>query len=516
MKHAMDWHLELLVDAEDAEKSHPGFECPNCWKEVTLARGKINAAYFRHADESPSCPDYHPGISSSSQWTSQHDSRFALRLACTEDKWTLYLKLPELRDTEIAKVTPQSLKGLAVALQHENGDPTIVNGLELWPGSGRSTVTFNPANPILRAYPQGDWPWDPMRWNHAVQNIPAMGAVFCQEMGGDYILCTASRPVYLGRSVVFLARHPVSPPKWITTRRLESHDGFTAWHFAAPCDADSRYSRWLTSLGTALAEIHDLSTFLTPPIDYGNDETHVIQANDCAIIAPSSTAVAIVAESSQELLLLKLSEPGDFVRLSGSFRDARLRTRSGDQMHVTKRDLAQPQQPFGRARLWCIMIGSRVHRPYSADDIDEIRAPELWVGTEIPLRFVAKVQYPNKTVTRLSHVNAEELGKWLKLVDSTACSLEVDAGSFGIIRISSAKQPHQPVEADDGSGASRGLSRNAPNSGTRRGQRSALNALKRPQWSSSFMALRADGEFSRPYWMLGGRRNPTGDWRIQR
>ncbi|MGW5108090.1 hypothetical protein [Nocardia sp. NPDC004123] len=514
MKHAIDWHFGSLVDAEVAEKSHPGFECPNCWKEVTLARGKINAAYFRHTDESPSCPDYHPGISSS-QWTSQHDSRFALRLAHADDKWTLYIKLPELRTTEIAQVTPQLLKGLAVALQHENGgDPTIVNGLELWPGSGRSTVTFNPANQILRAYPRGDWPGDPMRWNHAVQNIPAMGAVFCQEMGGDYILCTASRPVYLGRSVVFLAQQPVSPPKWIMTRELESHDGFTAWHFVAPRDADSRYSQWLTSLGTTLAEICDPSTFLTPPIDYRNDETHVIRADDCAIIAPSSSAVAIVAESSQEFHLLKLSEPGDFVRLSGSFRDARLRTRSGDQMHVT--NLAQSRQPFGHSRLWCITIGGRDHWPYSADNIDEIRAPELQVDTEISLRFVASVQYPSKPVKRLSHVNSEELRKWLKLVDSTACSLEVDAGSFGIIRISSVKQPHQPVETDDGSGASHRLPRNTATSGTRRSQRSALDALKRPQWSSAFMALRADDELSRPYWMSDGRRDTTGDWRIER
>lgn len=514
----MDWHSESLVDAEVANRNHP-FDCPNCWKEVTLAQGEINAAYFRHRDASPSCPDYHPGSGAYSHRIGHSDSRFVLRLARAEDKWTLYFKLPELQAKEMASVvSPRELVGLTVALQHHNGDITGVNALELWPGSGTSTVTVDPANQIRRTFTQGDWrTWDFKRWNNEVQDIPATGAVFAQDSGGDYVLCTGSRPLYLGRSAVFVAQEPASPPRWVESDKLESHQGFAAWHFVAPRATDTRYSQWLKKLGTTMAETRDPSIILTPPIEYRNDETHMIRSGDCAVIEPSSSAAAIVAQTSQEFQALKVGKTGQFVRLSGNFFDVHLRTRSGDDMHITGDDFSASEHPFGSSQLWGITIEGEVHMPYSAVEIDEIRALRIGVNTEIPLRFTATVQYPGKTVTRLSRVNREALQSWLAQIDSSAFSLEVDAGSFGLIRIISTRRSHQPADSNDRAYPTHGTPRHeAEGSGTRHTRHLSRNDSDRSQWSSAFIALRADDKLSRPYWALGGRRDSTQYWRIQR
>lgn len=517
MKHAIDWHSESLVDADVARKNHP-FTCPHCWKVVTLAKGDINAAYFRHNDASPSCPDYHPGLGASSQWDTHQDTRFPLRLACADAKWTLYFKLPELQEEEIRSVEPRDLRALAVGLLHQNGDMTSINGLELWPGAGTSTVTVNPANQIRRTYTQGKWPrWDVNRWNNTVQEIPAMGAIFSQDRGGDYVLCTASRPLYLGRSAVFVAQEPTSPPRWLRSSKLENHDGFAAWHFVAPQTSDTDYSRWLTQLGTAIAETHDPSTVLTPPIDYRNDETHVIRANDCAIVAPSSVAEAIVAQSSLEFQPLRLRSPDEFVRLSGNFHEARLRTRSGDQIHVVKEDLPTHGKQFGHSQLWGITVEGRVCNPYSVIEIEEIRQPRLGIDTELSLRFTATVNYPHKPPTRLSHADSESVRNWLRVIDSNACMLEVDAGSFGIIRIISARHSRQIIDADcrtDTTGTT--PQRLASTSDIRRIRQSSPNETNRSQWDSAFVTLRADDRTPRPYWVLEGRRNSNQYWRIQR
>lgn len=516
MKRAMDWHSQSLIDADVADKTHP-FQCPTCWTDVILAQGEVNAAYFRHKDQSLRCPDYQPGSSTSAQWSNQHDPRLTLRLSCVDDKWTLYFKLPEIQPNEIARGS-QNLKGMNVALQHRNNRITQVNGYELWPGSGTSTVTVNPANPIDRIFTQGDWPkWDLKRWNNKVQNIPRKGAVFSQDRGGDYVLCTESRPLYLGRSAVFVAPEQTLPPKWISSRKLDTHDGFAAWHFTAPRAAETSYSRWLTKFGTTIAKVQDPSRILTPPIDYRNADMHVIPSDDCAIIAPSSIASAIVAQSSLDFQPLRLDMPGELVRLSGSFRTARLRTRSGDELHVTKENLPDPGELSVHSQHWNIVIGSNICRPYSSVDIDEIREPRLEFDTELALRFTATVQYPGKTIKRLANANSYALRDWLERVESSASLLEVDAGSFGIIRINSVRQPEPTQIPDDPADPSPSTSRdNTPEPHIQHAETSTINGLKRSRWSYAYMALRAGGGIPGPYWSSDGRRESAQDWRIRR
>ncbi|AMY54754.1 hypothetical protein [Rhodococcoides fascians] len=431
MKTALDWYDETLVDAAHANLNHP-FSCPQCLKDVTSARGEVNAAHFRHKDASPGCPDYHPGLGSSF-WGGTADSRLELHLAVDGVRWNLYLKLSDLTEKELTLTSVAELRTRQVAILHQNGDISRVNGLSFWPGSGTSTVGVDPANQIRRVYTEGNWPPNSGRWNQEVQQIPKAGAVFGQDLGGDYRKCTASRPLYLGKPAVLVSSSPAGPPESLKPQKLNQQNGFAAWKFVVTNKAVPTARRWLATMDILLTEARDPTVVVTPPTDYRNDETHVIHVDDSPIVSPSTVADVLVAESDGVLAPLRLDLPGQLAQVTGGLGNIRLRTRSGDVVNIER------QSPWFDGHFdvpaWSLHKGAQVCRPYCTLEVHSISNLKIAVTQHIPLRFSAVVRYPDQFSSRVSHVGADGLNSWLQNIRADALFLEISAGSFGVLRI---------------------------------------------------------------------------------
>lgn len=430
MKTALDWHNEALVDAAHADRNHP-FSCPQCFKDVTPARGDINAAYFRHNDASPGCPDYHAGLGGSS-FVGAADSRLELRVAVHELDWKLYLKLPDLTEKELALTSVTELQTRQLAIQHQNGDISRMNGLCLWPGSGITTAGVDPANQVRRVYTEGNWPRNSDRWNREVQQIPNIGAVFGQNRGGDYQMCTASRPLYLGSTALWVSPLGAGPPESLNPQKLRQYNGFTAWQFIATNRTVSKARQWLKRTGIAITEARDPTVVFTPPTHYRNDGTHVIDVDDSPIVAPSSVADALVAESNGVIAALRFDAPGQLARVTGGTGNIRIRTRSGDVLHIERQSSSLDRQ-FAQA--WFLRVGTHVCHPYRSLEVGSIGNLKLEVTNQMPLEFSALVRYPNQFSTRISRMGADGLNTWLQLIRPDVHSLEISAGSFGVLRI---------------------------------------------------------------------------------
>lgn len=431
MKTALDWYDEALVDAAHANRNHP-FSCPQCLKDVTSARGEVNAAHFRHKDASPGCPDYHPGLGNSF-WSGTADTRLELRIAVDEVRWNLYLKLSDLTEKELALTSVAELRTRQVAVQHQNGDISRMNGLCLWPGSGTTTVGVDPANQVRRVYTEGNWPPSSDRWNREVQQIPNAGAVFGQDLGGDYRMCTAGRPLYLGRTAVWVSSLSAGPPGSLKPQKLNRQNGFTAWRFVVTTGAVPAARKWLARMDIAVTEARDPTVVFTPPTSYREDGAHVIHADDSPIVAPSSVADVVVAEADGVFAALRIVAPGQLARVAGGSGTIRIRTRSGDVVHIER------QSPWFDGKFdvpaWSLHNGAQVCQPYSTLEVDEIAKLNVTVLQHMPLQFSALVRYSDRFCSRMFNIGADGLNAWLQDIRANALFLEISAGSFGVLRV---------------------------------------------------------------------------------
>lgn len=445
MKTALDWHDETLVDADHANLNHP-FSCPQCLKDVTSARGAVNTAHFRHKDASPGCPDYHPGLGHSF-WGATADSRIELRIAVDEVRWNLYLKLSDLTENELALTSVAELRSRQIAILYQNGEISRINGLCLWPGSGTTTVAVDPANQVRRVFTEGIWPPKSDRWNQEAQQIPNMGAVFGQDLGGDYRMCTAGRPLYLGRTAVWVSSLSAGPPESLRPQKLNHQNGFTAWKFAVTTKALPAARQWLARMGIAVTDARDPTVVLTPPTYYRNDGAHVIHVEDSPIVAPSSVADVVVAEADGVFVALRINAPGQLARVAGGSGTIRIRTRSGDVVHIER------HSPWFDGKFdvpaWSLHNGTQVCQPYSTLEVDEIGRLNLTVTQHMPLQFSAIVRYPDRFSSRISHIGADALDAWLQDVRADALFLEISASSFGVLRVKRIVQFIEPLLHED-------------------------------------------------------------------
>lgn len=518
MKTALDWHDEALVDAAHADRNHP-FSCPQCFKDVIPARGDINAAYFRHNDASPGCPDYHAGLGGSS-WVGSADSRLELRVAVHEMDWNLYLKLPDLTEKELALTSVTELQTRQLAIQHQNGDVSRMNGLCLWPGSGTTTASVDPANQVRRVYTEGNWPWNSDRWNREVQQIPHNGAVFGQDRGGDYQMCTPSRHLYLGTTALWVSPLAAEPPESLNPQRLSHLNGFAAWKFVVTTGTVSKARQWLATAGITITEARDPTVVITPPTYYRNDGTHVIHDGDSPIVAPSSVADSLVAESNGVIAALRLDATGQLARVTGGSQNIRIRTRSGDILHIER----QSHSLDGRfAQAWFLRVGTQVCQPYCSLEVNEIENMRLEVTNQMPLDFSAFVRYPDQLPSRISHIGADGLNKWLQLIGTDAQSLEISAGSFGVLRIDHTGLPgetflgenaHKSQQAVDTNLVSEPLSAELEDLLTPKPVRSPSRSTRRhTAWSFAYRTLRGLEQTHR---RDGVQTDSDWQWRKQR
>lgn len=519
MKTALDWYDETLVDAAHANLNHP-FSCPQCLKDVTSARGAVNVAHFRHKDASPGCPDYHPGLGHSF-WGATADSRLELRIAVDEVCWNLYLKLSDLTEKELALTSVAELRSRQVALLHQNGDLSRINGLCLWPGSGTTTVAVDPANQVRRVFTEGIWPPKSDRWNREAQMIPTTGAVFGQDLGGDYRMCTGGRPLHLGRTAVWVSSSSAGPPESLRPQKLNHQNGFTAWRLVVTAKALPAARQWLARMGIAVTDAREPTVVLTPPTYYRNDGAHVIHAEDSPIVAPSSVADVVVAEADGVFAALRIDAPGDLVRVAGGSGTIRIRTRSGDVVHVER------QSPWFNgtydAPAWSLHNGTQVCKPYSALEVGEIGKLKINVTQHMPLQFSAFVRYLDRSSSRMSRIGADGLNAWLQGIRADALFLEISAGSFGVLRVKRAGPSTAPLLDEDTNKSEQMLSPDVQVDPPptviedRRGSRPVRSpsqpAQRRTVWSSAFRTLR---EFGRPPRRDKAESDSDWQWRIQR
>ncbi|WP_167322937.1 hypothetical protein [Rhodococcoides kroppenstedtii] len=427
------------MDAAHANLNH-AFSCPQCLKDAIPARGRINVAHFRHGDASPGCPDYHPGLGGSS-WASKTDSRLQLRAAVEGSNWNLYLKLPDLTEKELLMTSVTELQGRQIAIQHQNNEVSLINALCLWPGAGTTTFEVAPSHQVQRVYTTGNWPPGSDRWNRVVQQLPDRGAVFGQDRGGDYLMCTGSRPLYLGTNALWVSAVSAKPPSFLQPRKLNQYNGFTAWRFIVTPRIVGAARQWLTKAGTTVTETQEPTEVLTPPTSYRSDDAHVIQFDDHLIVAPSAVADVLVAESSGVFAALRLDASDQLAKVIGGSETVRIRTKSGDVLRI-ERQLPEPALNLNAA--WSVAIGAENYPPYSKIEIPEIKDLKVRAGNNLPLRFSAAVRHLDQFSSRVSGMNADGLNSWLRRIRTDALAVEISVGSFGIICIERARSLMEP------------------------------------------------------------------------
>ncbi|MBY6706223.1 hypothetical protein HQ308_05355 [Rhodococcus sp. BP-241] len=411
------------------------------------------------------------------------------------------------------------LRGRQIALQHQNSEVSFINALCLWPGAGTTTFQVNPSHQVQRVYTAGDWPPGSDRWTRVVQQLPNRGAVFGQDRGGDYLMCTGTRPLYLGTNALWVSAISAKPPSFLRPQRLNQLNGFTAWGFVVTPQIAVAARQWLTTAGTTVTETQDPTEVRTPPTSYRNDDVHVIQFDDELIVAPSTIADVLVAESSGIFAALRLNSSGQLARIVGGSEEIRIRTKSGDILRV-ERELTKSD--LNLSTVWSVAIGTENYPPYSKIELAEIKHLRVRAVTHLPLQFSAVVRHPTQFSMRVSNVDADHLSSWLKNIRTDALSVEVSAGSFGVIRLERTSLLVDPVKDEDPEPPEKmitpeGRLESTPPAHAAPQVTAAIQLARRTptttQWHHAYTALQYREHLGRHDW---NRPETDWRWRIQR
>lgn len=458
MKDAFDQRGQALINADRAVPWRL-YRCPHCLAEVSLHRGRVYAAHFRHRDASPQCPEYYPGFSGAtgSAANAKREVDLPLWLSLQGRAWSLHVEVPEITAGEAVRFELDLLPTCMVILRRTDGQEGRIGAGDLWPGEGGNLLQVEPS--VLDSALSAAGPWPPTvekgRWHRNLGGMRAAGTVFGREKGGNFRRVDKGRPVFRGQEAVVVAMYPGTPPTAASPLRLDSvpADGgqWLAWQVTIPDEPSIQVDGWLKELSIEVRERAASTRVLTPPTCF-EDGVAVFDTAQVLLVQVPRRATNLLAESGGHYAWVDNLRPdGALVEVGGALGAVQLRS-DARQDRVEARLTPSPSvQPGGIPPLWQLGWGERQVLPHSSGTWDS-RDIEITVRCDLAgVRFNARATAPGGAVPPLDRAHAPELQRWLRRATENADEVEVDAGALGSVRMVFAPAPPASAAGSDSS-----------------------------------------------------------------
>jgi len=198
------------------------------------------------------------------------EKQLKLAVAETEQGWILQLLVPELPAAVVAPLVRSGDRTLTKYGLQIDRDKTLLTLSQLWPGKGGKAWPVDPHDQPYSVVPVGPWPRDvsPDYLSHPVDGLEPAGSVFfsSDRLG---IRVPKGKVVVYDSLYVFVigpkyARH-FDPPHSLAPRPLGTNNGWGAWELRFPQDADDSVKRWCAQFGLGIEQPKLVLDAVTPP-----------------------------------------------------------------------------------------------------------------------------------------------------------------------------------------------------------------------------------------------------------
>jgi hypothetical protein len=269
MRYARDERAKKLVDAHeigDRLRSR-AYSCPSCGARVHYKRsiGLSPDPIFAHNphEGSPSCENYYPwqGGFDASSLSEKSRAKVAVEDAAEEfgmcledaDKWTVYLRVPEISSDDLGSVPLRLLTSAFVEVESA-GQRNRLSLIDLRPGVGSARLAVPPVMNSYNTTTSGSWPPGvrQQRWESVCRGLSARGTLFRLQRG-EWVRLREGSVLELGEELRVVADERNAPPldcqplaaKTVSCRGQV----WRMWRVTLPSAISGQFERWLQVLG---------------------------------------------------------------------------------------------------------------------------------------------------------------------------------------------------------------------------------------------------------------------------
>lgn len=323
MRYALARGSRVVIEAAQAKRFHE-YICPKCRVRVNLRRGN-EREYFAHwpGEGSPECEDYFWGSGSQpGGWTEGEvedaPQEAGLGLDLRERSWRLFLRVPEVPNSELGATSLASLGRARLAVEANGQRLVELSAVELRPGVGHARVHVPPIAVPYALRPYGSWPEgvNLERWALQSKGLNAKGTPF-RLKNGEWTRLRERTTSEWGENLVVVGDPRSLPPALCRPRQVAevrwAGRNWCAWHVTLPLSDAPDVSAWLLGIGSDLVEppwrIRALSgprAFVGPSLV---PQFHVGDRIMMSVAAPNASQradVELEAPSTRKIMTLKL------------------------------------------------------------------------------------------------------------------------------------------------------------------------------------------------------------------
>jgi hypothetical protein len=277
MRYARDDRTKKIVDAHDIDGRvrFRAYSCPSCEAKVHYKRsiGLSPDPIFAHNpnEGSSDCENYFP-------WKSGFDDspvpvppapkaklavedspeKIGLCLDDSSDKWSVYLRIPELTRSDLGTAALRSLASAFVEVKTGNKESRL-SLIEIRPGVGSARLVVPPAVTPYKMASVGSWPAGikRQRWQTETRGLSVRGTLF-RLRHGEWVRLIEGSPVEYGEELRFVADQNNPPPAecrplLVAGPFINGHV-WRMWRVFLPRCESRQFNRWLQALDIEAVE----------------------------------------------------------------------------------------------------------------------------------------------------------------------------------------------------------------------------------------------------------------------
>jgi hypothetical protein len=425
--------------------------CPTCGARVHFRPGRVREAHFAHnpGEESADCENYTPGgvpsvpapRTPAAEWDSA-ESELGLALIVDEASWSLLVRLPELTAAGMNGAPLSSFERASVVVR-TTGDQRqqTISATELRAGVAAARMAIVPSSSSMQLMPAGTWPKGVRTelWRTTVQGLRVSGVLF-RRRGGEWHRIRDASAVVCGEELVLTSRGH-APPSALSPKPLGCHPNaadWWAWTVRLPDVASTVVSKWITSLGYALAPTPWSVQVVSAPL-FADEDLRLFDRRSFVfrICAPKGESRADLSITSGTNTHISVEEPG-FFSAATSHGDLELRV-NGELRTGLSVELCDPP-PVGRVnellRLLPRLVvgwgesqlGPGAYRLRRADEPISVDCG----GARVRLTLVIETTEGRQVHLSVAPARCAEL---IDAAISTATGFSIDAGPLGYVAV---------------------------------------------------------------------------------